>query len=273
MSRRALPSLLALSLALLAGTAAAAERAFVYAEQSPVLTPGTLELEPWTTFSVGRERYYSELDGRLGLERGISPALQLSLFWSFETRTRDVIVDDLTGKLGRVSESELASASLQAKYQLSDPVLDLLGSALLLETTLGPGASELALSVALDRALRRLLVVANVAAAYRLVPVRTADGSELETSFVLEPRLGASWALPAGFRAGVELRAPLGLAGADDGAALFGGPALGWASDGFWATLGALPQLIAFSGKSPGSRLDLSEHERLHVRLLAGLLL
>jgi hypothetical protein len=273
MSRRVLPSLLALGLALAAGTAAAAERAFVYAEQSPVLTPGTSELEPWTTFSVGRERYYSELDGRLGLERGISRALQVSLFWSFETRTRDVIVDDLTGKLGRVSESELSGASLQAKYQLSDPVLDLVGSALLLETTLSPGKSELAASVALDRALQRLLVVANIAAAYRLVPVRSADGSELETSFVLEPRLGASWTLPAGFRAGVELRAPFGLAGAEDGAALFGGPTLAWATEGFWATLGALPQLIAFSGKSPGSRLDLNQQERLHVRVLAGFLL
>lgn len=273
MSCRVLPSLLALSLALAAGRAAAAERAFVYAEQSPVLTPGTSELEPWTTSRVGRERYYSELAVRLGLERGILQALQLSLFWSFERRTRDVVVDDLTGELGRVSENELAGASLQAKYQLSDPVLDLVGSALLLETTLSPGASELAVSVALDRALRRLLVVANLAGAYRLVPVRDADGSELETSFVLEPRVGASWALPAGFRAGVELRAPLGLAGASDRAALFGGPALGWATDGFWATLGALPQLLAFSGKSPGSRLDLHEHERLHVRLLAGLLL
>jgi hypothetical protein len=273
MSRLALPSLLSLSLALLAGTAPAAERAFVYVEESPVLAPGTSELEPWTIFSVGRERYYSELDGRLGIERGISRALQLSLFWSFETRTRDVLADELTGKLERVSESELAGASLQAKYQLSDPLLDLVGCALLLETTLGPHASELAASVALDRALRRLLVVVNFASAYRLVPVRNVAGSDLETSFVLEPRLGASWLLPGGFRAGVELRAPLGLAGADDGAAIFGGPALGWATDGFWAALGALPQLIAFSRKSPGSRLDLSEHERLHVRLLAGLLL
>ena len=273
MSRRVLPRLLALSLALASGPAAATERAFVYAEQSPVLMTGTTELEPWTTLSVGRDRYYSELAGRLGLERGIVHALQLSLFYGFETRTRDVVVDDLTGKLGRSSESELSGVSLQAKYQLSDPVLDLLGSALLFETTLGPGESELAANLALDRGLSRLLLVANVAAAYRLAPLRTDDGSELETSFVLEPRLGASWELPAGFRAGLELRAPLGLAGVDDSAALFGGPALGWAGNGFWATLGAQPQLIAFSNKSPGSRLDLSGHERLDLRLIAGFLL
>lgn len=270
MSRRVPPSLLALSLALASGPTAATERAFVYAEQSPVLLTGSAELEPWTTLSVGRERYYNELAGKLGLQRGMLHALQLSLFWSFETRTRDVVVDDLTGKLGRVSESELSGASLQAKYQLSDPVLDLVGSALFVETTLGPGASELAANLAFDRGLSRLLLVANLAAAYRLVPVRTDDGSELETSFVLEPRLGLSWALPAGFRAGIELRAPLGLAGVDDSAALFGGPALAWAGDRFWATLGALPQLIAFSNKSPGSRLDLSEHERLDLRLTAG---
>jgi hypothetical protein len=34
--------------------------------------------------------------------------------------------------------------------------------------------------------------------------------------------------------------------------------------------LGVQPQLLAFSGQSADSRLDLNDHERLEVRLLAG---
>jgi hypothetical protein len=46
-----------------------------------------------------------------------------------------------------------------------------------------------------------------------------------------------------------------------------------WSDRSFWAALGVQPQLAAFSGKSAGSRLDLDDHERLEVRLLAGFML
>jgi hypothetical protein len=72
---------------------------------------------------------------------------------------------------------------------------------------------------------------------------------------------------------GVELRAPLGVAGEADSATLFGGPVARFSDHGFWTALGVEPQLYAFSGKSAGSRLDLNAHERLEVRLLAGFML
>lgn len=273
MFRRVSPCRLAVSLALLSGSAAAAERSFVYTQESRVLAPGDSELQPWTTFRVGRQRYYSALDGRLELEHGLAPHLQLSLYWNFETRTQDVLRDELTEELSRVSSSQFASASLDLQYQLTDASADALGSALYLETTLGPSRSELEARLILDRGLGNWLFAGNVAAKYELLPVRGDDGSELETSLVLEPQLAARYALPGGFGLGLELRAPVVVAGDTESATLFGGPALSWADRSFWATIAVEPQLLALSGKSPGSRLDLERQQRLEVRLIAGFLL
>ena len=254
--------------------ALASNRSFVYTQESRVLAPGESELEPWTTFRVGRSRYYSAIDGRLELEHGVAQGLQLALYWNFSTQTRDVVQvqDSLTRALTRVSESEFASASVELKYQLSDPVADVLGSALYLETTLGPRESELEGKVILDRSVGKWLLAANLIAELELEPVRNADGSELETALVLEPTIAAAYQFSHG-SIGLELRAPLGIAGEAESATLFGGPVARFSDRGFWLALGVQPQLAAFSGQSSESRLDLNDHERLEVRLLTGFML
>ncbi len=263
---------LALSAALVALPASASNRSFVYTYESRVLSPGESELEPWTTFRVGRRRYYSAIDGRLQLEHGLTQGLQLALFWNFSTTTQDVIQDQLTRELSRVTQSEFTSASAELKYQLSDPTADLLGSALYLQTTLGPRENELDAKLIVDRSLGNWLFAANLSAQLELEPVRDVDGSDLETAFVLEPTVAAAYQFSHG-SLGLELRAPLGVAGQAESATLFGGPVARFADRGYWLALGVQPQLAAFSGQSSGSRLDLNEHERLEVRLLAGFLL
>jgi len=250
--------------------AQAGARSFAYTHESPVLAPGQSEVAPWSTFRAGRSRYYSALDGRLQLGHGLAPGLQLSLYWNFSTETQDVVQDSLTRELSRVSDSEFASVSAELKYQLRDPTADLLGSALYLQTNLGPRQSDVFTKLIFDRDLGKWLLAANLGAELTFAPVRNADGSKLNTSLVLEPTLAASYALPHGVSLGLELRAPLGVAGDADSATLFGGPVARFSDQNFWAALGVQPQLLAFSGKSPDSRLDLREHERLEVRLLAG---
>jgi hypothetical protein len=269
MRRGFLAGCLAVSGVLLAPGARADIRSFAFTQESRVLAPGQSELEPWTTFRVGRSRYYSALDGRLELEHGLTPGLQLALYWNFTTETRDLVADSLTGELSRTTSSEFASASAELKYQLSDPTADLLGSALYFETTLGPRESELEAKLILDRALGKWLLAANFIGELELEPLRAAEGSELETAFVLTPTLAAAY-LFSHASVGLELRAPLGLAGEGESATLFGGPVVRWSDSGFWAALGVQPQLAAFSGKSSHSRLALDDHERLEVRLLAG---
>jgi hypothetical protein len=263
---------LALGAALLTFPAAASNRSFVYTQESRVLAPGDTELEPWTTFRVGRNDYFSAIDARLELEHGLAPGLQVALYWNFATQARDVR-DSLTGELSRVSDSEFESVSAELKYQLTDPTADMLGSALYLETTLGPRESELEAKLILDRSLGKWLIAANIVAELELEPIREEEGSELETALVVEPVLAAAYALPHGTSIGLELRAPIGVAGEAESATLFGGPVVRWSDRSFWAALGVQPQLAAFSGKSAGSRLALDDHERLEVRLLAGFML
>ena len=250
--------------------AAAVERTFVYTRESRVLSPGASELEPWTTFRAGRERYFSRLDARLGLQHGLLEGLQAALYWNFFSQSQDVVRDPLTGEIERLSESQLAGASLELEYQLSDPSADLLGSALYLESTLGPRETELAGKLIADAYLGKLLLAANLSAVYELEPVRNDEGTDLESAFSLEPALAAAFMLPRGFSLGLELRAPLGLTGEQKSSTLFGGPVLSWVDRGFWAALGVQPQLIALSEKSPDSHLDLQQHERVEVRLIAG---
>lgn len=272
---RCVPVLLAslLTPALVSAPAAASIRSFVYTQESHVLAPGESELEPWTTFRAGRSRYYSAIDGRLELEHGLIEHLQVALYWNFRTQTRDVATDPLSGEITRQSESEFSSVSAELKYQLSDPTADLLGSALYLETTLGPRESELEARMIVDRTLGHWLIAGNAIAELELEPTRGAEGSELEKGLWVTPTLAAAYQLPHGASVGVELRAPLGVAGEAESATLFGGPVLRWADQGFWAALGVQPQLAAFSESTPGSRLDLTARERLEVRLLAGFML
>jgi len=253
--------------------AGATLRSFVYTHESPVLAAGESELQPWTTYRAGQGRYYSALDGRLGLAHGFAKGLELALYWNLQSETKDVVASSLTQKLERVSRSEFASASLALKYQLSDPTADLLGSALYFDATLGPRQSELEARLIVDRALGSWRLAANAASELKLEPTRDAEGSELETSLVLEPSVAAAYLLPHGASVGLELRAPLGVSGDNKTRTLFGGPVLRWADERLWAALGVEPQLLAFSGKSAGSRLDLTEHQRLELRLLAGFLL
>lgn len=271
MKRFALSSLLCASAVSFSGVAAASERAFAFTQESHVHGPGESVVEPWSTLSVGRERYYSRLDGRLKLEHGLLPRLQLALFWNFQTVTEDVVADDLTGEIARVTDSSLASASLELKYQFTDPELDALGSAIHVETTFGPSESELEADLIVDRRSGSWTAAANVSLGYELAPVRDRDGSRLATSFELEALVGLAYELRPGFGLGLELRAPFNVT--DGRAALLGGPALSFEDQSFWAVLGVQPQLVAFSGQSPDSTLDLAERERVVVRLLAGFLL
>ncbi|RYZ07848.1 MAG: hypothetical protein EOO73_11000 [Myxococcales bacterium] len=266
-------TLLAAGVAMWSAPAHATQRSFVTTHDSKVLAPGRSELAPWTTFSVGRRRYYSRLDGELQLEHGLARGLELSLFWTFSTVTEDVVADSLTRQLSRASRSELSGAAAELKYQLTDPTADALGSAVQLRATLGPSRNVLGARMIVDRSVGRVLLAANVLGALLLVPRRGPSGSELASAFVLEPSVAAAYELAPSLSLGLELRAPLGLSGDEKSSTLFGGPVARVADERWWAALGVQPQLLAFSEPTDGSRLDLNHHERLEVRLIAGLLL
>src|SRR5262245_22445372 len=66
-----------------ASLAQANDRHFTYTYESAVLPPDARELEVWTTWRTGRDRYYSAFDHRLEFEIGLTERLLTAFYLNF----------------------------------------------------------------------------------------------------------------------------------------------------------------------------------------------
>ena len=89
---------------------------------------------------------------------------------------------------------------------------------------------------------------------------------------MLEVDAAACWFLTPRLTAGLELRSHTVVLPGDEPtrSALFLGPTVSYARQGWWVAASVLPQIRALAGASDG-HLDLVEHERVEVRFLFGL--
>jgi hypothetical protein len=120
-----------LVVALFAAPAAASERHFTYTYESGVLSPGAREVEPWSTFRLGKSDFYSRFDSRIEAELGLTDRLQTAFYLNMKAVTADT-------PAGRSSSTELEGISSEWKFKLSDPVADRVGAALYGELSAGP---------------------------------------------------------------------------------------------------------------------------------------
>jgi hypothetical protein len=244
--------------------ALATERHFGFSDESSVQSPGTAELQPWTTVRAGRADYYSNLGARLGFDFGIAKHLEGAFFWNLSATTEDVQIP-AAPTLTRLSTTDFQSFSAQLKYKLSDPVADALGCALLLEGTYGPFVTGFEGRLILDEQLGSLLLAANLMGG---------DFGQLDRRSTFEGSLSATVAagyfVTPSFVPGLEARSETAFDSNIDSSVLYLGPSFSLLSGRYWATLAVEPQLIAFKGASPSRNLDLSQNERLQARLLFG---
>lgn len=249
-----------------ASLANATERHFTYTYESGVLAPGRVELEPWTTVRVGREDFYSRIDNRLEFELGLTERLQTSLYLNTTATARDVI--DADGVKTRQQLFELSGISSEWKFKLSDPMAHALGSALYFEGSYGNSEAELEAKVILDKRLGNLLFAANLVSELEW---EFAEPGETEREAKFEIDLGAAYFITRTVTLGAELRPTAVLEeGKLETVALFGGPTLSTAYEGWWAAVSVLPQLYSPKNES-GKKLDLEHNERLQFRLLLGM--
>jgi hypothetical protein len=266
LSRVRRPALTAIALfaLLVPRLGAAAERHFGFSYESSVQSPGTAELEPWTTVRAGRADYYSNLGARLGIGFGIAKHLEGAFFWNLSATTEDVQAPAAVAP-ARLSTTDFQSLSAQLKYKLSDPVADALGCALLLEGSYGPFVTGFEGRVILDEQLGSLLLAANLVGG---------DFGQLDRRSTFEGSLGATLAagyfVTPSFVPSLEARSETAFDSNIDRSVLYLGPSFSWLSGRYWATLAIEPQLVAFKGASPSRNLDLSQNERLQARLLFG---
>lgn len=266
-------SLLVGAVAVLAGSgrARASERRFAYTYESAVLPAGQVELEPHTTWRVGRDRFYNRLDERLELELGLTSRLQTAFYLNF-SGVREAGAD------GQLATSfELGGVSSEWKLRLLDPVADAVGLALYGEITVGPEEEELEAKLILDRRFGNLLVALNLVAELE-IELEDADEAEVELAF--EADLGIAWFFSPSFALGVEIRGHnIVEHGELESSAWFAGPTVSYARRRWWFAMSVLPQIIAAVEEEPneagvapeGERLlDLTHHERLEARVVFG---
>ena len=237
----------------------AAVRHFAYSYESGTLRADSLEFEPHSTVRIGREEYYSRFDERLEFEIGLTDRLQTAIYLNMSAVA--------AGAPG-ARELSLKGLGLSSewKYKLTDPVADVLGSALYLEIGGSPLELELEAKVILDKRLGSLLLSCNLIVEQEWE--FETNPAERETG--LEVTLGLGYFVTPRLFLGLEARSPSVIEG-DEGvehAALFAGPTLAYSSDSWWTVLSLMPQLTSLAA-NPGG-LDLEDFERGEVRLIVG---
>jgi hypothetical protein len=152
--------------------------------------------------------------------------------------------------------------------KLFDPVADRAGIALYGELSAGPSAVELEGKLILDKRVGRFLGAVNLAAEHEW----NFEEPETEREKAFEVDAAGCWFLTPGLTVGLELRSHTVVPPRPEPtrSALFIGPTVSYARQGWWVAASVLPQLRALAGASQG-HLDLVEHERVEVRILFGL--
>jgi len=258
-------SSLVLALALLSPElASGTERHFGFSYESSVQSPGSAELQPWTTVRAGRAAYYSNLGARLGIDFGIAKHLEGAFLWNLSATSEDVQAPAAAAP-ARLSTTDFQSVSTRFKYKMSDPVADALGCALLVEGSYGPFVAGFEGRLILDEQLGSLLLAANLVGG---------DFGQLDRRSTFEGMAGASLAagyfVTPNFVPSLEARSETLFDSNLDSSVVYLGPSLSLSSGRYWATLAVEPQLVALKGASPSRNLDLSQNERLQARLLFG---
>jgi hypothetical protein len=246
--------------------AAANERHFTRSHETAVLPPGTVEIEPMTTFRMGRDRYFSRIDNRLEFELGIADRWMSAFYLNFSasgTRGPDGSID---------APLEYGGVSSEWKVKLSDPVADPVGSALYLEGTLAPGELGIEGKVLIDKRVGDWGMVVN--GAYEFEHALGGGDSEHKATVTA----GVGWFLSPRMSLGLEAMSVNVLQDDAGGAglklqhgAVSAGPVVSYATQGWWVALSVTPQLLGYGAAVPSGRgLDLAEFERVQARVLLG---
>ncbi len=119
------------------GSARADDRRFTYVYEATIMAPGEVEYEQWVTWKTAKDSdgSFDRFEFRHELEFGLTDTLQLGIYlsvWRYQDG-RSVERDGATWR----------DAAVELIHQLSDPVEDVIGSALYGELKFGDELFEL----------------------------------------------------------------------------------------------------------------------------------
>lgn len=247
----------------------ASQRRFGYTYESGVLTRGQVELEPWTTFRLGKEDYYSRIDQRVEFEVGLSNRLQTSFYLNMKAETAQADSSLNT-------EFTWEGFSNEWKLKLRDPVADPFGFALYFEWGATTDEIEAEAKIIADKRAGKWLHAfnASIEPEWEFAVKSGTNDVGTENAINFEFNLASAYFLKPSTSLGVEVRNH-NLYLSDGGyqhSALFAGPVVSYSSEAWWTTLTILPQVAKLKGSEAdkGNNLVLSDLEKLEIRLLFG---
>jgi len=240
------------------------ERLFTYTYEAEVLPKGGVEFEPWLTHRRGKEDgVFSAWDFREELEFGLTEKLTSALYLNF----RNTQTEDVPG-LSNQDKFEFKGVSSEWKYQLLNPNTKPVGVLAYAEATYDGEAFELEEKIVLQKNFGEKWVLAlnaTVEQEWEFEPAATERELGLELTGGLSYKLTPHWAL------GLEGRNVRKFPDFDSekSSVWFVGPAIHYGSSQWWDALTVLPQVAGRPDTRSGLNLD--EHERIEVRLIAGI--
>ena len=248
--------------------ACADERLFTYVEEAEVLPKGGLEFEQWLTHRRSKaDGVFAQWDFREELEYGLTDRLTVAGYLNFKSTHSEEVIDS-KGVTNNESGIEFEGVSTELKYQLLNPNTKPIGLLLYGEATYNGHEFELEEKLVLQKNFGEKWVAAfNVILEeeWAFTPTDTEEELALELTAGIGYKLTPHWAL------GLEGRNVRTFPDFDSekSSAWFVGPAIHYGSSKWWATLTVLPQVAGRPDTRSGLNLD--EHERIEVRLLAGI--
>ena len=243
------------------------ERFFTYSYEADVLPKGAVEFEQWITYRGGKESgNFSRWDLREELEFGVTDRYTTAVYLNFRDTHSDLTDDPADDE----DEFEFKGISSEHKFQFLNPHTKPLGFLGYGEVTTDGNELELEEKLIFQKLFgpdEKWNAVFNVIfeQEWEYESEETGEESVLEFTAGLSYRLTSNWAV------GVEARHHRvyeGMYSDELANAWFVGPNVHYGKDKWWATLTVLPQVAG----DPDTRwgLELEEHTRVEVRLIAG---
>ena len=232
-------------------------------------------MEIWTTLRTGREDFYRSLDNRFEFEVGIAKNLQTAFYLnSFQTAQETRFVDNLANQIVSIEKSIGWSFSNEWKLKLSDPVGNVIGSALYGEFTIAPTETELEFKLILDKKTGPFFHALNLVSEFEFetelsdddgrLEIGTEEKTKLKLVYGIARNLNQHWhiGLESFLKAG-QAKDPM------DYMVLFAGPGCSYSKGSFWLNLTIMPQVAGLLHPTEGaSGLYLEKEEKLQTRLM-----
>jgi hypothetical protein len=272
--------------------ARADENLFGYSYGTETLPKGGVELYSWTTWRTDKgEGTYDALDLRQEIEYGVTDHFQASLYLSqryhYIHNSQPIEIEDGVEEREYPNRNEFAFDGVQTefKYSFLSPYVDPLGFALYAEPgwsriSKESGKHEDALSLEVKALFQKnflednLIAVLNVSPEYEWARGKGIDHWENELE--LEVTGGLTYRLASRWYGGVETRYTSEYPNFPDEShrefwGMFVGPVVHYATQRWWATVTALPQVYGEPHDGDRSHtLHLDDLEAFELRIKLG---